>query len=328
MKAVWARIFAIGLLAVAGCGGGGGLAALDGGPVGTGISASLSGNVASVSTTAQGSTAAEGAVAASVLSQIRVTIDEVPGIEGLTDAEGNFELEGDFPVTLTLHFHTGAFDVTEQFAVPAGSTIVLEDVQLAPHMVQMRVLRQLGFSGVVAHANCTAGLLLVDDHRTTANEFRVQLSSSTAIIDGDGDVLGCAGIPIGEQVVVRGTMQPADDAVTALGVIVHPRPTDQVQFTGRVMIINCTSHVLMVSDPAISGTPGMPAMGRMPGMAGMAGRSRVRLSSATELTDAGNRAIECQSIRPGDHVEVSGVINNSNRPGVIDAQTMKVSSTQ
>jgi len=332
MKAIWARIFAIGLLAIAGCGGGGGLAALDGGPVGTGISASLSGNVTSVSAAAQGSTAAEGAVEASVPAQIRVTIDEVPGIESLTDADGNFELEGDFSGQLTLRFRATSIDATEQLHIPAGSTIVLEDVRLAPRMVQMGAIRQLGFSGVVAHADCAAGVLLVNDHRTPAGQFRVQLSSTSAVVDGSGNALQCAAIANGEEVIVRGTMQPADQTVAALGVVVDPQATDEVQFTGVVMMINCTSDVLMVSGPTprsgMPGMPGRPAMAGMPGMAGMAGRSRVRLSSATQITDAGGQTLRCQDIRPGDHVEVSGVINNSRNPGIIDAQTMKVSSPQ
>ena len=62
------------LITAAGCGG---IASVDGGPVGTGISASVSGNVAAV---AQGSAADSAAMGSPMMPAVRVTIDEVPGI--------------------------------------------------------------------------------------------------------------------------------------------------------------------------------------------------------------------------------------------------------
>lgn len=315
------------LITAAGCGAGGfgGIASVDGGPVGTGLSASVSGNVSAV---AQGSAAADSsAMGGSMMPAVRVTIDEVPGIGSTTDADGNFQIEGDFSGTLTLRFSTPMFAVVQRLDVPVGSTIALEDIQLTPGMVQMGAMRQLGFLGVVAHTDCNgnAGVLLVNDRRPTADPFTVRLSATTTIVDGNGQALLCAAVQTGQQVIVRGTIQPTDQTVVALAVILTPQPTEQVQFTGRVMMINCGSGVLMVSDPtSASGMPGMPSMSGMPGMVGMVGRSRVRLVPATQFTDPSGQPLQCQNIRPGDHVEVSGVINSDN-PGIVGAQKMKIS---
>jgi hypothetical protein len=320
------------LITAAGCGAGGsgGLASVDGGPVGTGISASVSGNVSAV---APGSAAADSSgMGASMMPAVRVTIDEVPGIGSTTDADGNFQIEGTFSGNLTLRFSTPMFAVVQRLDVPAGSTIVLEDVQLASGMmVQMGAVRQLGFLGTVAHTDCSgsAGDLLVNDRRPTADQFMVRLSAATTILGGNGQALQCAAVATGQQVIVRGTIQPADQTVVALAVIVAPQPTAQVQFTGTVMMINCDSGMLMVSDPTdTSGMPvmpGMPGMSGMSGMPGMVGRSRVRLLPAMQITDSRGQPLQCQNIRPGDHVEVGGVINSDN-PGVVGAQVMTVST--
>lgn len=329
MNRIWSWSVAMCLLiTAAGCGAGGfgGIASVDGGPVGTGLSASVSGNVSAV---AQGSAAADSsAMGGSMMPAVRVTIDEVPGIGSTTDADANFQIEGDFAGNLTLRFSTPMFAVVQRLDVPAGSTIVLEDVQLASGMmVQMGAVRQLGFLGTVAHTDCNgnAGVLLVNDRRPTADQFMVRLFAMTTIVGGNGQALPCAAVQTGQQVIVRGTIQPTDQTVVALAVIVAPQPTEQVQFTGRVMMINCGSGVLMVSDPtSASGMPGMPSMSGMPGMVGMVGRSRVRLVPATQFTDPSGQPLQCQNIRPGDHVEVSGVINSDN-PGVVGAQRMKIS---
>lgn len=325
MKLVWNWIAGLSLLAITavGCGGGGsiGLASSDGGPVGSGLSATVSGNVVSV---APGSEmAAASGTGAAMMVSVHVSIDEVPGAESTTDADGNFELEGDFSGTLTLRFKTAMFEVTEGFDVPAGSTIVLEDVQLAPGMVQMGVARQLGFAGVVAHVDCGAGVLLVNDRRPTANQFMVRLSAATTIVDGNGQSLQCTAVQTGEPLIVRGAMQ-LDQTVVASGVIVRPQSSASVQFTGRVKMINCHSGVLLVSDPA--GTPGMPNMHGMPGMAGMLGKARVRLTSSTDFTAAGGQPIQCGTVVPGEAVEVIGSVSAS-KPGVVDAHTVKVSTS-
>lgn len=316
-------------LTAAGCGGGSiGIASIEGGPVGSGLSASVSGNVVAV---AQGGAAADTSGAdAAMMVAVNVSIDEVPGLKSTTDADGNFELEGNFSGALTLRFKTTMFDVAEVLHVPAGSTIVLEDVELGPRMVRMGAVRQLGFAGVVANVNCGAGVLLVNDQRSTATQFTAQLSSATTIVDGNGKALQCAAVRSGQQVVVRGTIPSMDKTVMALGVIVGPQSSESVQFTGWAMTINCQSGVLMVSDPAamsaMPGMSGMPGMGDMPGMVGMAGKARVRLSSATTFTDAGGQPLQCGDVRAGQDVAVSGVIDNQ-KPGVIDAQTIKVSTS-
>jgi len=307
------------LFGVGGCGGGIGIASSDGGPVGSGISASLSGNVISVSEGTTGAETAAGGAAA--VPAVEVSIDEVAGTASTTDGDGNFELVGDFSGTLTLRFKAYSYAVTEQVEMPAGSTIVLEDLQLTPRMVQMRAVRQLGFTGVVAQTDCAAGVIFVDDRRPKANQFMVRLTGTTNLLNGDGNTLACTAIQKGQQVVVRGTIQLSDQTVNAAAVIVAPQATDQVQLTGRIMKNDCAAGVVMIADPV--GRPGMHGMSGMPGIAGMLERSRVRLSQTTAITDENGQSLRCEDLNVGDRVEVDGDVNNSTNPGVIQAQTLK-----
>lgn len=300
------------LLMVAGCGGGGiGIAASDGGPVGSGLSASISGNVTSVAQeTSTGSAAA--------IPVVQVSIDEVTGASSATDADGNFDLTGDFSGVLTLRFKTAAYAVTEQVEVPAGSTIVLEDLQLNPRTVQLAAVRQLGFLGVVTHTDCASGSILVDDRRAKANQFMVRLTGTTAIFDGAGNALACAAIRAQQQVVVRGTIELRDQTLVAAAILVGPPATDQVQMTGKILKNDCTAGVLMMADPAAT------AGGRgMPGIAGIVERARVRLTRSTAITDANGRTLRCQDLNVGDSIAVDGAVNFNDSSGVVDAQTVR-----
>ncbi|MBP1685938.1 MAG: hypothetical protein H6Q33_2081 [Deltaproteobacteria bacterium] len=324
MKRAWIFVASLWLLLTgSGCGGGGiGIASSDGGPVGSGLSASISGNVTSVAEGTSAADATSGGAAA--VPVVQVSIDEVTGSASTTDADGNFELTGDFSGTLTLRFKTAAYAVTEQVDVPAGSTIVLQDLRLAPRTVQMGAVRQLGFLGAVAHTDCAAGSILVDDRRPKANQFMVRLTASTDIVDGSGNALACAAIRTGQQVVVRGTIQLSDQTMVATAMVVGPQATDQVQLTGRIIKNDCTAGVLMMADPAgKSGGQGMSGMSSMPGMAGILERSRLRLSQTTKIADSSGRTLRCQDLNVGDRIEVEGAVNNTNNPGIIDAQTVK-----
>jgi hypothetical protein len=201
--------------------------------------------------------------------------------------------------------------------MPAGSTIVLEDLQLTPRMVQMGAVRQLGFLGLVAHTDCAAGVVLVDDRRTKANQFMVRLTATTAIVNGAGNAVACSAIQQGQKVVARGTIRLSDQTMFAAAVVVGPQATDQVQMTGRIIKNDCAAGVLMMADPVGKGMAGMA------GMAGMVERSRVRLSQTTGITDQNGRTLRCQDLNAGDRIDVDGAVNNNNNPGVIDAQTVK-----
>ncbi len=315
------------LMLLAGCTGVG----VDGGPVGTGISAALSGNLASV---AEGTAAAVSAATNDApLPSVRVTIDEVPASASVTDARGNFYLQGQFAGRLTLRFTAPTFSVTAPIDVPAGASIALEDVRLAPGMVQMAALRHLGFLGVVAQVDCDAGELLVDDQQASANQFLVRLSGTTLVVDGSGEPLACAAVQPSQQLVVRGTVQPTDQTIAALAIIVDPQPMEPVEFSGTVMMVNCSDSTLMISQASpASGTPGMgpggmgpPGMS-MPGMMGMGSRAHVRISSTTVIVDTTGQRLECAAVQAGHQVHCQGVIDSS-VPGVIQADTLTVSTT-
>jgi hypothetical protein len=278
----------------------------DGGPVGTGVSASsISGNVVSVSSTPAAATGDQTGTIASV----RVTIDEVPGVQDTTGADGTFELDGDFSGSLTLRFSTSGFEATEALDVPAGSAIVLEDIQLAPETVQPRIVRQLRFYGKVVLTDCQSGILLVNDRRSLPNQFLVRLRPETNVVGADGQPLQCDAIPLGSSILAEGTIQPADRTLNALNVVIgppaagQPQPVQGIRFVGDVALVNCNSAMLLLTD--VSGT------------------SRLRLSNQTVIQDQAQQPLECADINVGDHVEGQGAIQ-IRKPGVIDVITMSV----
>ena len=139
---------------LAGCAGGG--IAADGGPIGTGITASVAGNVVAVvaSSDAAQATALD-------LPAVTVSIDEVPGVETVTDTEGNFALDGDFAGEVTVRFRSGDVEGTQRVDVPTGALVVLADVVVAPGQIDAEAGRQVGFLAHVLSADCGAGELVV-----------------------------------------------------------------------------------------------------------------------------------------------------------------------
>src|SRR5262249_62088274 len=113
----------------------------DGGPVGTGISSTsaISGNIVAVQTT--GTVASDST--APLLPPITVSIDGVPDARTMADSGGNFVLSGDFEGALTLRFTVPQYQVTQPLDVPAGSAIVLQDIELQPEGVIAQAARQL-----------------------------------------------------------------------------------------------------------------------------------------------------------------------------------------
>src|SRR5262245_42916184 len=137
---------------------------VDGGPAGTGISpiSAITGNIVGVDTVS--GTVAKNIVAAT-LPQIQVSLDGHPQLAAAADDSGNFTLRGNFSGTVTLRFAVPQFQVTQQLDVPAGSTVVLQDVDLGPSGVVIQAARQLQFFGSVDLIDCEDGTLLIHERR-------------------------------------------------------------------------------------------------------------------------------------------------------------------
>ena len=196
------RLGALGLwLAVAllaGCGS-------EGGVVGSGIStATISGNVVAVQ---QGAALVD----AAAVPRLAVRLEEFADIGTTTGDDGVFELDGDFSGPLTLRFETvtGRLLARLPLDVPAGSTVELADLEIAPGSARAREIRQRNFVGRIAQVNCALPGFVLDDDETRG--FRVHLGPEAQILLRPGDRPGsCADLRPGAFARVEGLIQATD----------------------------------------------------------------------------------------------------------------------
>lgn len=308
LHALTALAAAASLLACGGAGGG----VIDGGPVGTGITTSVVGNVIDVSQAsalATTATAASEADAIAALPPVVVSIDEVPGLESPIDAEGNFALDGDFAGAVTLRFATPGFSVTQPLEVPSGSVLVLADVELSPAGVEAQAGRQIGFVGRVVRADCAAALLLVADQHDASRQFRVALLPETSIERRDGGAASCTDIAARDRIAIDGAVRlDGVPGVTALRIVLAadpapPDPVREVPFLGRVAAIDCARGAAT--------------------LAGEAGRTRLAISAATTITLRDGTPLGCDQVRLGDVAAGLGRVT-LRRPGVVAATSIVV----
>ncbi len=283
--------------------------AAGGGPSGTGISstsASISGNVVAVQTvtaTAAGSTAA--------LPPIQVSIDGVPSATTMADTAGNFALTGNFAGALTLRFAVPQFQVTQGIDLPAGSALVLQNIELQPGGVVAQAARQLNFFGTVDALECGAGgMLQMHDRRSHDTVFLVELNDQTSYVDAGGQVQTCAAIAVGAVVAVDGsiTYTGNQQTITALVITIAPAsvspPPQQIEtrFAGVLAAIDCGTDVLVVDD-AVE-------------------RTTIQLTAQTQITGASG-APNCGDLQLGEAVHGRGQVDLS-APGVITATQLVV----
>jgi hypothetical protein len=275
-------------------------AGADGGPIGTGITTSVVGNVVDVADaggTSQG------------LPPVTVSIDEAPELETTTDAEGNFALDGDFAGAVTLRFRTPDYAVTQPVDVPSGAVLVLSDLELSPGGVEAQAGRQIGFVGRVQAVDCAAGVLVVADRREPPNEFRVTLLPETIVQRRGGEPASCEDVAPGDQLGIDGVVTlRAGRVVTALRVVLAaepapPDPVREVPFSGRVAAIACARGALT--------------------LAGDEARTRLLLSAGTSLTRRDGTPLACEDLRLGDQATGLGRVRLA-RPGTIEATTVVV----
>ena len=303
MKRIWALALLLSL-AVAGCASSG-----DGGPVGSGISASMvSGNIVAIASPSP--SRRQGQNAGATLEPVLVSIDEAPTVIGNTDANGNFLLSGAFSGLVTVRFSTAEFTAALSLDVPAGSTVILQDVVIRPGRVQIASAWQLSFFGTVAFTNCDSNMVVVNDLKSPPNQFLVWFRPHTSIINAGGEALACATLQDGQSLCVQGTIDLSTSSITALVIEVAPptpctpQPVEQIRILGTIRLVSCDSNMIWLDGPT--------------------GTSRVLLSPSTVLEGGANQQpLTCQDLSAGDTLDGQGLINIRN-PGVIDAQTLTV----
>lgn len=232
--------------------------AADGGPIGTGIAASVAGNVvAVVEDTA--SVAASPQDPAALTTPVTVSIDGVPGSETPTDGDGNFAIEGDFSGPVTLRFATATFAATREVEVPAGAVVTLSDVVVAPDGITADAGREIGVNARIESVDCAAGLLVVVDRRRgNPRELAFTLIDETRYVGRDGAPITCDRLRRGDQVRIDGQVELLDDgsrgARRALEVAVDGQRTpglsvlENVVFVGVLSEVDCGRGILGVSD--------------------------------------------------------------------------------
>lgn len=277
--------------------------ASDGGPVGTGISSTsaISGNIVDVQTD---TTTTGNGPPAQPLPPIEVSVDGVPNATTMADTDGNFVLSGNFDGTVTLRFTVPQYQVTQLLDVPAGSAVVLQDIELRPDGVGAQAARQLDFFGTVDLVDCTDGTLLMHERRANGTQFLVHLDDQTSIQTANGTSQSCTAIHIGSTAEVQGSIAYATDrTITALVVTLAPPPPGppqrqvEAQFVGAVAALDCSAGFVVVDDSVQ--------------------RTTVQLTAQTLLSDAGG-AFTCQDLHLGDRVRGAGQIN-LHMPGIIVA---------
>lgn len=298
--------WSIALLGLTSCG------ASDGGPIGSGISASVVGNVVDVAVLADPATdIAQRAQGEEVLPPVEVRIDGIPGAVTHTDAEGNFELAGDFQSTLTVRFVTSEFEVSHELTVPAGSLVTLTDIELSPDDVEIQAASELDFIATVDRVECESARLVVHDLGTADDVYEVVLLPETQFERLDGEPAACSDIAPGTRIAIDGVSSPgAALRTTALRVTIgrnrpsRPMPVRSVPFLGRAAAIDCAAGVIAIDDAQ--------------------NRLRLRVSSSTVIARPNRTPIQCADIQLGDQVAGMGVLRLVS-PGVIHATSLVVS---
>lgn len=308
------RFLALFLAALVGC------ASSEGGVVGSGIS-SVSGNV----TLVQDEETTDGVAAGVLPIPVRVAIVEA-AIEGDADADGNFELTGEFSGQVTLRF----FDASTEgrlgdfsLEVPVGSTTILQNIEISRRTMTVRpeIVQQMDFLGRIEMAECEAdgtGMLLVNEGASgNGRQFLVRLLAATELRRPDGQILLCQDLRPRDLVLLDGALL-SDLTVAAFRLTVSPsqRPMPgavirPIDVRGRVTRINCSAGGMEVEDLRLD----RPR------------RQQIRFAPETRFVclDPDERACACEEVQPGNLVVVDGTIR-VDRPGVIDAALVTAST--
>ncbi len=197
----------------------------EGGVVGSGITSSISGNIASVEVEEALGTGRTAALP----FPIQVALEEFPRVQQTVDpADGRFVLRGEFAGTVTLRF-SGPRGSLGRLAVevPAGSDVELADIEIHDPAMQLpirvREMRQRRFFGRIFTVDCAGGELIVDDDLN--HPFPVRLTPGTEIRLGPGSAMGSCTehMRSGVAILVEGIVRPGPERfIEATAVVVAP----------------------------------------------------------------------------------------------------------
>ncbi len=294
------------ILFLAGC-------ASEGGVTGTGISASVSGNIVAVDQSA----------AVGLPFPIRVTVAEVPEVTAVTDNDGTFALRGRFSGAVTLQFSNAASGAPIgplPLEIPAGSVTVLENIEITttapePDRVQPRAVRQFDLAGRIDLAECgDDGTLLVTDSARPPRQFLITLTADTDIVSRDGTPLDCSALRAGRRVRVEGFLRLRTLTLVATEVIVAPPPAPapdaarRERFRGSVAAVACDLGQITIAQATD----------------GDVVRRRIRLTPETDIEcGADPRPCRCAAIAVGDGLRGNGTIF-PRAPGLVIADLVTV----
>lgn len=176
-------------------------ACAEGGGRGSGIFASVLGNVTSMQTAAR--TDVEG---------IRVRVAGT-GAKDQTDANGNFAVAGDFEgmVNLVFQLPNGGGEGRMTLNVPAGGTLTLNNVRIDTQQeVAIAETQAVDFEGTIAAIDCRAlTLTMVSIHESPGDVDQYVLRLDTSSVrDPQGNLVPCEQLRDGEEATVRGFVNP------------------------------------------------------------------------------------------------------------------------
>ena len=176
-------------------------ACAEGGGRGTGIFASVLGNVTSVQTAAR--TDVEG---------IRVSI-EGTNDRDRTDANGNFAVTGPFEglVNVVFQVPNGGGEGRMALNVPAGGTLTLNNVSIDTQQEEATAeTLAVDFEGIITAVDCQALILtMVSSHESPGevDHYFLRLDTSS-VRDPQGNLVPCEELRDGQQATVQGFVNP------------------------------------------------------------------------------------------------------------------------
>lgn len=204
-------------------------ACAEGGTRGSGISTTVAGNVAVIQTTALPRRARSGSLgflaelreffrietvarARTAIEGIHVAI-EGTDVQGQTDANGSFSLQGDFHGHVNVVFQPPDDGGPARLAidVPAAGTLTLHNVRLDTARGEaVPETQDVDFEGIITDIDCqgfTLTLVSAQDNPPDTDQYVLRLDTSS-LLDAEGNPLSCGDLRGGDQATVRGTVNP------------------------------------------------------------------------------------------------------------------------
>ncbi|MFP6662615.1 MAG: hypothetical protein VCC00_00225 [Deltaproteobacteria bacterium] len=296
-------------LVLSGCG------LADGGPIGTGIIASVSGNVVEAEGVLQIADTDDAALGTILVqSGIVVSIDEVPGAETTTDAEGTFVLEGEFAGALTLRFRTADLDATEAIDVPAGAALILSSIEIRGDEISTDGVRTLNVLGQVARIDCDGGELILIE-RQQERRITVLLDAETVFVAAsDGREVACSALTLDTNIAVGGTPERGSPTIHADLIRLDPNSGDkrppereEVRFHGVILQRDCSLPGIRIRIPNRDDI------------------FRIGFTEATLLRNRGHEEIPCRALEVGTIITGMGFVDLA-RPAITIAEVVDVRS--